>query len=125
MPKKIDPEVKERCVRMVLDHLQEYPTVTDLWFSWVRRPVKLADVVQASVLDSWAERDVADLDVVGLLDGEGDGSGHGSGVDPDVRHPVLGGAAGNGVIDVVDELGPDKAWRDRGRAQDAVGGLLA
>ena len=28
MPKKIDPRVKERCVRMVLDHLQEYPTVT-------------------------------------------------------------------------------------------------
>lgn len=28
MPKKIDPKVKERCVRMVLDHLQEYPTVT-------------------------------------------------------------------------------------------------
>ena len=28
MPKKIYPMVKERCVRMVLDHLQEYPTVT-------------------------------------------------------------------------------------------------
>lgn len=28
MPKKIDPKVRERCVRMVLDHLQEYPTVT-------------------------------------------------------------------------------------------------
>lgn len=28
MPKKIDPKVKERCVRLVLDHLQEYPTLT-------------------------------------------------------------------------------------------------
>lgn len=28
MPKKIDPKVKERCVRMVLDHLPEYPSVT-------------------------------------------------------------------------------------------------
>ncbi len=28
MPKKIDPKVKERCVRLVLEHLQEYPTVT-------------------------------------------------------------------------------------------------
>ena len=28
MPKKIDPRVKERCVRQVLDHLQEYPSLT-------------------------------------------------------------------------------------------------
>ena len=28
MPKRIDPKVKERCVRMVLDHLSEYPTLT-------------------------------------------------------------------------------------------------
>jgi transposase-like protein len=28
VPKKIDPKVKERCVRLVLDHLQEYPTLT-------------------------------------------------------------------------------------------------
>jgi transposase-like protein len=28
MPKKTDPKVKERCVRMVLDHLQEYPSLT-------------------------------------------------------------------------------------------------
>ena len=28
MPKKIDPMVKERCVRQVLDHLAEYPTLT-------------------------------------------------------------------------------------------------
>lgn len=28
MPKKIDAEVKSRCVRMVLDHLGEYATLT-------------------------------------------------------------------------------------------------
>ncbi len=28
MPKKIDPRVKERCGRQVLDHLQEYPSLT-------------------------------------------------------------------------------------------------
>ena len=28
MPKKIDPRVKERCVRQVLDHLAEYPSLT-------------------------------------------------------------------------------------------------
>lgn len=28
MPKKIDAKVKERCVRMVLDHLPEYPSLT-------------------------------------------------------------------------------------------------
>ena len=28
MPKKIDPKVKQRCVRLVLDHLQEYPSLT-------------------------------------------------------------------------------------------------
>ena len=28
MPKKVDPKVKDRCVRLVLDHLQEYPSVT-------------------------------------------------------------------------------------------------
>ncbi len=27
MPKKIDPKVKERCVRLVLDHLQEFPSL--------------------------------------------------------------------------------------------------
>ena len=28
MPKKIDEKVKERCVRQVLEHLPEYPSVT-------------------------------------------------------------------------------------------------
>src|SRR4051812_17339134 len=28
MPKKIDPKVKERCVRQVLEHLPEYSSVT-------------------------------------------------------------------------------------------------
>lgn len=28
MPKKIDAKVKERCARLVLDHLAEYPSLT-------------------------------------------------------------------------------------------------
>jgi transposase-like protein len=28
VPKKIDAKVKERCVRMVLEHLPEYPSLT-------------------------------------------------------------------------------------------------
>ena len=28
MPKKIDPKVRERCVRQVLEHLPEYPSLT-------------------------------------------------------------------------------------------------
>lgn len=28
MPRRIDAKVKERCVRMVLDHLPEYPSLT-------------------------------------------------------------------------------------------------
>src|SRR5579863_4187194 len=28
VPKRIDGKVKERCVRLVLDHLAEYPSVT-------------------------------------------------------------------------------------------------
>ena len=28
MPKKIDPAVKQRCVRQVLDHLPQYPSLT-------------------------------------------------------------------------------------------------
>ena len=28
MPKKIDPKVKERCVRQVLEHVAEYPSLT-------------------------------------------------------------------------------------------------
>lgn len=28
MPKRIGPKVKERCVRQVLEHLPEYPSLT-------------------------------------------------------------------------------------------------
>lgn len=28
VPKKIDPKVRERCARLVLDHLAEYPSLT-------------------------------------------------------------------------------------------------
>ena len=37
MPKKIDPHVKERCVRQVLEHLPEYPSLTAAAESVARR----------------------------------------------------------------------------------------
>lgn len=37
MPKKIDPKVKERCTRLVLDHLSEYPSLTAACQSVARR----------------------------------------------------------------------------------------
>ena len=37
MPKKIDPIVKERCVRQVLEHLPEYPSLTAAAESVARR----------------------------------------------------------------------------------------
>ena len=37
MPKKIDPKVKERCARLVLDHLTEYPSFTAACQSVARR----------------------------------------------------------------------------------------
>jgi len=37
MPKKIDPAVKERCVRQVLEHLPEYPSLTAAAESVARR----------------------------------------------------------------------------------------
>jgi len=37
MPKKIDPKVKERCTRLVLEHLAEYPSLTAACESVARR----------------------------------------------------------------------------------------
>ena len=37
MPKKIDPKVKERCTRLVLEHLGEYPSLTAACESVARR----------------------------------------------------------------------------------------
>jgi transposase len=37
MPKKIDPKVKERCVRQVLEHLPEYPSLTAAGEAMARR----------------------------------------------------------------------------------------
>ena len=37
MPKKIDPKVKERCTRLVLDHLSEYPSLTAACTAVARR----------------------------------------------------------------------------------------
>ncbi len=37
VPKKIDAKVKERCARLVLDHLAEYPSLTAACESVARR----------------------------------------------------------------------------------------
>jgi transposase len=37
MPKRIDPKVKERCTRLVLDHLSEYPSLTAACTAVARR----------------------------------------------------------------------------------------
>ena len=37
MPKRIDAKVKERCVRLVLDHLAEYPSLTAAAEAMARR----------------------------------------------------------------------------------------
>lgn len=37
MPRKIDAQVKERCTRMVLDHLAEYPSLTAACTAVARR----------------------------------------------------------------------------------------
>ncbi len=37
MPRKIDPKVKERCTRLVLDHLPEYPSLTAACTAVARR----------------------------------------------------------------------------------------
>jgi transposase len=37
MPKKIDPQVKERCARQVLEHLPEYRSLTAAAESVARR----------------------------------------------------------------------------------------
>jgi len=63
---------------------------------------------RALILRRWADGDVADLDVVGLLDGEGDSARHGVRADAG-GHPVLQLFPDVRVIDVVDELGADEA----------------
>src|ERR1700733_401386 len=76
-------------------------------------------------LDRGPDGEVADLDVVGLLDGEGDGARDGLGRDGELGHAFSDLLADLLVVDRVGELGADVARRDRGRADDPVGRLLA
>jgi len=64
---------------------------------------------RVSVLDGGPDGDVADLDVVGLLDREGNGSRYRVGADADRGHPALHLLADVRIVDVVDELGADEA----------------
>jgi hypothetical protein len=58
-----------------------------------------------SALFGGADGQVADLDVVGLLDGEGDGSRHGFRADSERVHRLLCLRSLFRVLDVVDEFG--------------------
>ena len=49
MPKKIDQKVKERCVRQVLEHLPEYPSLTAAAEAVARREGERAVVVDMHV----------------------------------------------------------------------------
>ena len=76
------------------------------------------------VLNRRTDSDVADLDVVGLFNSEGDSPGHGVRRDGELRHVLTDVLAHHGIVDRVGEFGADIARRDRGRTQHAVGRLL-
>ena len=78
-----------------------------------------------SVLDGGADGHVADFDVVGLFDGEGDRAGDGFGGDAELGHPAGDLIPDGGVVDGAREFGADVPGGDRRRAQDPVGRLLA
>ena len=52
MPKKIDPKVKERCVRQVLEHLPEYSSVTAAAEVAARREVLGKELVRRWVIQA-------------------------------------------------------------------------
>ena len=58
MPKKIDPRVKERCIRQVLEHLPEYPSLTAAADVVARREGLEKETVRRCVVqtqvDGWA-----------------------------------------------------------------------
>ncbi len=62
-----------------------------------------------SVLDGGPDGDIADLDVVRLLDRKGDGAGHGIGTDTDRGHPELALFPDVRIVHVMKELGTDEA----------------
>lgn len=52
MPKKIDVKVKERCVRLVLEHLPEYPSMTAACEAVARREGVGAESVRRWVVQA-------------------------------------------------------------------------
>jgi hypothetical protein len=79
---------------------------------------------QALALDGRADGDIADFDVVGLLDGEGDGPCHRFRRDGELVPAAADLLAGLQVVDGIGELSADEAGRYRRRAQHAVGRFL-
>jgi hypothetical protein len=64
-------------------------------------------------LDGRANGHIADFDVIGLLDGEGDGAGDGFGRDGEFVPAAADLFADFGVVDGVGEFGADEARRYR------------
>jgi transposase-like protein len=56
MPKKIDAKVKERCTRLVLDHLAEYPSLTAACTAVARREGVGYESVRRWVRQAQADR---------------------------------------------------------------------
>jgi transposase len=55
VPKRIDPKVKERCVRQVLDHVAEFPTLTAAAEAVARREGVGKESVRRWVLQAQVE----------------------------------------------------------------------
>ena len=56
VPKKIDPKVKERCARLVLDHLAEYSSLTAACQSVARREGVGVESVRRWVVQAQVDR---------------------------------------------------------------------
>ncbi len=66
MPKKIDPQLRARCVRLVREHQQEYPTLT----AAVTAVARQEGVSRESVRRWLAQADVDDGTRPGVTSGE-------------------------------------------------------
>lgn len=60
-----------------------------------------------SALDGGPDGDLPDLDVVGLLKGEGEGTGDGPGLDRELVHPLADLVALGSVVEGVGEVRAD------------------
>ena len=66
MPKKINPEVKARAVRMVLDHQQDYPSVTAAAQAVAKQLGMGRETVRRWVVDAGRSAGLTSTELVGL-----------------------------------------------------------